>query len=109
MALIRAQSRAELGFVRGHEAVTGDVAATLAYLPTAVFMPTNESVAARLLLYCRQWLTAAPHIPVAIISSSERCISARRLAQTVASRATYLEDVLDAFFPSNRESRWAME
>src|SRR3546814_9100397 len=55
IALILAQSTAELGFVLGHEALTGDVAATLAYLPTAVFMPTNESVAARLLLYCRQW------------------------------------------------------
>src|SRR3546814_4110653 len=107
MALIRAQSRAELGFVRGHEAVTGDVAAPLAYLPAAVFMTTNESVAARLLLYCRQWLTAAPHLPVAIISSSERCISERRLDQPVSSRAPYMEDVLDAFVTRTREARCA--
>src|SRR3546814_6366255 len=68
-------------------------------------MPTNESVAARLLQYCRQWLTAVPHIPAAIISASERCIGERRLDQTVSSRAPYMEDVLDAFVTRIREAK----
>src|SRR3546814_12680935 len=51
IALILAQSTTELGFVLGHDELTGDVAATPACFQTACSMTTTHSIASLLLPY----------------------------------------------------------
>src|SRR5262249_5597625 len=98
-----AKSSARLGLVLTHEEFAGPIEATLAMLPTALLLPSDDTMASRLLSRCYQCLPIAVRVPLVVVARPERRINDRRLDQTVSTFAPYTEDVLDALVAPNRE------
>ena len=85
-----------LGLIMGHKEFLDPGDASLARVPTALFLTSDNKLASRLLARCSESLPVSHRLPLAVVGRPEREIDDRRLDQTVSRFAPYTEDVLDA-------------
>ncbi|WP_170107134.1 DEAD/DEAH box helicase [Roseibium marinum] len=89
------------GFVLSHAELRNDPLAALALVPTAILLPFNGEMAARILSRLWQWIEEAHFMPLVVAARPDLRIRERRLDQILSRRAPYPEEVLDSL-GSNR-------